>query len=593
MALAARGLRRWVVWCLDGFMLGIGTLGVIALHAPVCVQGAALAATGHCGDGIIKAGETCDDGGTCVGGADAGETCTADAHCANRGVCIGGTHAEWACGSDAACPDGECVRCRPFGGDGCAANCTMESGLPFPLVSGLVSGTDLARGSGVRLLFSESGTVVGAPFWYDYSLPLAIGRADSAGTVPIVVRPALRFPQALMGLHAGVCMRLVALKTCGGTLFDSQGESARDCTDDATVCAADTACAFAHGPGNAGAGAIGCTLQEAPTTCAVDGCFYDPGLCPDPSASIRSSDRRRVEATGHASVRVSQSYRLRHFPPVTFCTDAESPAEHGAVFTTTYVTGTATALLCGAHGYSDWNLGPLSDDGHPFRCLATHVPDSAGACLVSASTTRTDALVGDVATTSRFCTGDVAQPTPCAGDCNGDRSVTIDEILVSVNIAMGSAPLGECEAARCEGVVAGLPEIAIDCIIKMVGHAIMGCPFPVRRCSEGTGAHCPDGEVCEEPDCYSPNRAAACVPAEGPCPVDSLPVCGCDRRTYRDDCARRAAGVGFLHAGPCVTSACRVDASYSELPSCDCLPPGMNCSAPPCLPCPQGRSGNG
>jgi hypothetical protein len=35
------------------------------------------AASAICGDGIIDGGEDCDDGGYCIGGADAGTACTA------------------------------------------------------------------------------------------------------------------------------------------------------------------------------------------------------------------------------------------------------------------------------------------------------------------------------------------------------------------------------------------------------------------------------------------------------------------------------------------------------------------------------------
>jgi len=64
-----------------------------------------------CGNGIIESPETCDDGGTCVGGTDDGLKCPSN---------VSG-------GVDCAAPG----VCTPFGGDGCANNCTTETNVTF------------------------------------------------------------------------------------------------------------------------------------------------------------------------------------------------------------------------------------------------------------------------------------------------------------------------------------------------------------------------------------------------------------------------------------------------------------------------------
>src|SRR5205814_200215 len=102
-----------------------------------------------CGNGVVDAGEECDDGGTCLGGSNAGTHCTAESQCIGNGVCIGGTHAEAACTTSDSCPGGTCVHCIPQGGDGCSANCTTETDIAYNLQQGLLKqdGSGIASGS--------------------------------------------------------------------------------------------------------------------------------------------------------------------------------------------------------------------------------------------------------------------------------------------------------------------------------------------------------------------------------------------------------------------------------------------------------------
>lgn len=60
---------------------------------------------------------------------------------------------------------------------------------------------------------------------------------------------------------------------------------------------------------------------------------------------------------------------------------------------------------------------------------------------------------------------------PCAGDCNGDRAVRIDEILTMVNIALGTLDLEACLAAdRNQN-----GEVTIDEILAAIGRALSSC----------------------------------------------------------------------------------------------------------------------
>jgi hypothetical protein len=59
----------------------------------------------------------------------------------------------------------------------------------------------------------------------------------------------------------------------------------------------------------------------------------------------------------------------------------------------------------------------------------------------------------------------------CVGDCNGDGSVEINELILGVNIALGSQPLSVCESFDCESS----GQVPINCLIKGVNNALEGC----------------------------------------------------------------------------------------------------------------------
>jgi hypothetical protein len=62
---------------------------------------------------------------------------------------------------------------------------------------------------------------------------------------------------------------------------------------------------------------------------------------------------------------------------------------------------------------------------------------------------------------------------PCAGDCNGDGSVAIDELMTGVEIALGEVQDSVCLAFDTDhdGVV------SIAELLAAVGKALRGCPY--------------------------------------------------------------------------------------------------------------------
>jgi hypothetical protein len=62
----------------------------------------------------------------------------------------------------------------------------------------------------------------------------------------------------------------------------------------------------------------------------------------------------------------------------------------------------------------------------------------------------------------------------CIGDCNGDGEVTVNEVVVAVNIALGVFDVGQCPNADRDGD----GEVTIDELLVGVNDALNGCPLP-------------------------------------------------------------------------------------------------------------------
>jgi hypothetical protein len=59
----------------------------------------------------------------------------------------------------------------------------------------------------------------------------------------------------------------------------------------------------------------------------------------------------------------------------------------------------------------------------------------------------------------------------CAGDCNSDGSVTVDELVTGVNIALGSTAPEQCPSLDTDGQ----GEVTVDELVRAVNNALTGC----------------------------------------------------------------------------------------------------------------------
>ena len=61
---------------------------------------------------------------------------------------------------------------------------------------------------------------------------------------------------------------------------------------------------------------------------------------------------------------------------------------------------------------------------------------------------------------------------PCIGDCDGNGEVTVDELIIMVNIALETLPLSACPIGDADGS----GDITVNEIIEAVGFALTMCP---------------------------------------------------------------------------------------------------------------------
>jgi len=74
-----------------------------------------------------------------------------------------------------------------------------------------------------------------------------------------------------------------------------------------------------------------------------------------------------------------------------------------------------------------------------------------------------------------------------------------------------------------------------------------------QACGGPNSIACDGGLFCDRAvaTCGSINAPGTCVQIGTMCTAIYKPVCGCDHKTYGNDCERRARRVTKAHEGPC------------------------------------------
>jgi len=130
--------------------------------------------------------------------------------------------------------------------------------------------------------------------------------------------------------------------------------------------------------------------------------------------------------------------------------------------------------------YGRFYFGLAQTPAPTVTSTPTPTPTLTGLATPTITRTRTPARTATPTETPMETA--TATPVACAGDCNGDGTVAIGELVVLVNISLGTADISLCPA----GDVAGGPpdgmgpdgQITVDELIRAVNDALNGCPPP-------------------------------------------------------------------------------------------------------------------
>jgi len=127
----------------------------------------------------------------------------------------------------------------------------------------------------------------------------------------------------------------------------------------------------------------------------------------------------------------------------------------------------------------------------------------------------------------------------CPGDCDGDGTVVINELIVGVEIALGSAGVDRCAAADVDGN----GQVEIQELIAAVDADLSGCAVATPTVTPGP-LHCGDGTADPDEECDDGNTIAGDGCSEICLVEPSTARCGdgvlsgaeeCDRGPLNDD----------------------------------------------------------
>jgi hypothetical protein len=123
------------------------------------------------------------------------------------------------------------------------------------------------------------------------------------------------------------------------------------------------------------------------------------------------------------------------------------------------------------------NVTPIADGALLYTCAVAIAADAPAGTypLVAGEMLGSDPDGGPVPLIGVDGAITVDEPPPppaCAGDCDGSGAVSINELLIGVNILIGSAAPAQCTAVDTNGD----GTVAVNELIQAVNAALGSCP---------------------------------------------------------------------------------------------------------------------
>lgn len=123
----------------------------------------------------------------------------------------------------------------------------------------------------------------------------------------------------------------------------------------------------------------------------------------------------------------------------------------------------------------DTNDDPIADGATLYTCTIVITPAAAPGTyqLVNGNTQSIDPSNQFLPAAGTDGTVTVTEPPPaCVGDCRGDGAVTIDDLILGVNIAIGGVGVEACRAFDPDGG----GTVVVSELVQGVNNALTGCP---------------------------------------------------------------------------------------------------------------------
>lgn len=173
------------------------------------------------------------------------------------------------------------------------------------------------------------------------------------------------------------------------------------------------------------------------------------------------------------------------------------------------------------------------------------------------------ALAGSV-----LAAGVSSAQAPCAGlvgDCDQNGAVSVGELVLAVNIALGRVDLASCRAADSQGD----GQVSVAELIAAVGDALHGCNCP----------DCDDGNPCTRDVCLDDRCAhgpITCADDGNDCTAERCePETGC--ASHPEDGISCDGGNGECHLGDCIP----LPPTPTPTPGVDLVPASAGSLVPP------------